>query len=674
MALITDPKLLPLQYRPEIDGLRALAVVPVIMFHADIEMFSGGFVGVDVFFVISGYLITGIIHQDIQQGTFSIIHFYERRVRRILPALLVVCLVSIPLAWAWMPPDEFVDFSQSLIAVSIFVSNVLFWTESGYFEASAELKPLLHTWSLAVEEQFYVFFPLLLLLIRRFRGANVCLPILFLTIVSFALMEWASKTQPTANFYLLPTRAWELGVGALLAITAPMWVDRAKGQIPQFASILGLCMISYSIFSFDRSIPFPSIWALLPVLGTALLIVFTAPLTIAHNILSLRPIVGLGLISYSTYLWHHPLFAFARIRSLDEISTFDYLTLMLTAIILACLTWYFIEQPFRNRRSFSRKQVFSGSAAVMISVIVFGFVGHYGDGLPGRHKDPVLVQGLKQQFSKNFGLNSVCKDEFNLSPKCRTAEKPEIVVWGDSYAMHLLDGIISSNPDVSVIQMTKSACAPFADLAPIKYPTNNENWAKGCLAFNNSVRGWIAGNDSVRFAVISSPLTALLPNNQKSGSGRGLVYDNGAVIEASFDLALTRFMSTLDWLSARNIKPVIFSPLPEDGRNVGTCLARSIWFDVDSKRCSISFTEYLRHRKAEISFLKHVEKKFPVIWFSDYLCNDEYCAVEELNVQLYRDAGHLSREGSRYIGRKMDFFGLITNPNASIADRGSTHR
>ena len=206
-----------MDYRREIDGLRAIAVLPVILFHAGFETFSGGFVGVDVFFVISGYLITTIIIAELEQGKFSIINFYERRARRILPALFLVMLVCIPLAWFWLLPRDMQDFSQSLVAVTVFASNILFWRESGYFDTAAELKPLLHTWSLAVEEQYYVIFPLFLMSFWRLGKRWIMILLVAVFVVSLALAQWASLAKPSAAFFLLPARGWELLVGAFAA-------------------------------------------------------------------------------------------------------------------------------------------------------------------------------------------------------------------------------------------------------------------------------------------------------------------------------------------------------------------------------------------------------------------------------------------------------------------------
>ena len=232
-----------MKYRPEIDGLRALAVIPVILFHSGFEIFKGGFVGVDIFFVISGYLITTILIEEIENNRFSIINFYERRARRILPALYFIMLVCIPFAWIWMLPSQIKDFSLSLIAVSFFTSNFLFWRESGYFEALADEKPLLHTWSLAVEEQFYLFFPIFLIVLWRFGKNKVFWIIIFMTFISLVLSEWGWRNKPIANFYLPPTRVWELFSGAIIA-----FIIQKKGiQKNNFLALIGLFTIIFSI-------------------------------------------------------------------------------------------------------------------------------------------------------------------------------------------------------------------------------------------------------------------------------------------------------------------------------------------------------------------------------------------------------------------------------------------
>ena len=371
-------------YRKEIDGLRALAVIPVILFHGGLEWFSGGYVGVDVFFVISGYLITTIILQEKEAGTFSIAGFYERRARRILPALYFILFICSLFAWFWLLPHELVNFGKSIVAVVIFASNILFWQESDYFAADAELIPLLHTWSLAVEEQFYVIFPLIMILFwafgKRILVGIICLIALF----SLGLTEWGWRYFPEANFYLIPTRAWELMIGSLVAFYL-FYNEQPRGTIRHPASIIGIGLILLSIFVLDRTLPFPSLYALAPTIGTALIILFATSGTLVNKLLSQRLFVGIGLISYSAYLWHQPIFVFARIRGMDEPETGLIFLLSSFAILLAYLSWRFIELPFRDRSRFTRKQVFSASFIVSLIFIGVGVAFIISDGAMFRY-------------------------------------------------------------------------------------------------------------------------------------------------------------------------------------------------------------------------------------------------------------------------------------------------
>ncbi len=288
-------------------------MLPVILFHAGFDTFSGGFIGVDVFFVISGYLITNIILTELENGTFSTVNFYERRTRRIFPALFFVMFACIPFAWLWLLPSDMKDFSLSLVAVSLFISNFLFWHESGYFSTAAELKPLLHTWSLAVEEQYYVLFPLFLMLFWKFGKRLILVSLGLVFFASLAIAHWAAYAKPSAAFYLLPTRGWELLIGAFIAFYLSQANRKVFGKgLSEFGACLGLTLIFYAIFTFSKRTPFPGFYALIPTLGTTLVLLFATERTAAGKFLGNKVFVGIGLVSYSAYLWHQPLFAFAR--------------------------------------------------------------------------------------------------------------------------------------------------------------------------------------------------------------------------------------------------------------------------------------------------------------------------------------------------------------------------
>jgi peptidoglycan/LPS O-acetylase OafA/YrhL len=364
-------------YRPEVDGLRAIAVGAVLLNHMGLNFVSGGFVGVDVFFVISGYLIGTIILTEVQQNRFSLVRFYERRARRILPALFVVLVVSSISAFFFMLPYQQIAFGQNLLGTAAFVSNVTLMLQGGYFGGPGELNPLLHTWSLAVEEQFYLVFPLLALMLRRWiRGWPFVAVIALLSLASFAIAEWASLHHPTAGFFLIVTRAWELGFGVLVAIALARGLRWSQG-VAGWVALGGLSAILFSTYSFNDATPFPGVNALLPVMGAAAVILCAGPQNLVGRILSLPPFVGSGLISYSLYLWHQPLFAFARLVAPD-LSKGNWLIGAMGVLsgLLAWGTWRFVEQPFRTTGGFSRSAIFGlGAAGIALSFALgAGFV------------------------------------------------------------------------------------------------------------------------------------------------------------------------------------------------------------------------------------------------------------------------------------------------------------
>lgn len=359
-----------MKYRAEIDGLRAVAVLPVIFFHAGFQLFGGGFVGVDIFFVISGYLITTILIEEIDQQKFSIVTFYERRARRILPALFFMMICAFPFAWMLMLPSDMELFAHSLIAVSLFVSNFLYWQESDYFAGNAEENPMLHTWSLAVEEQYYLFFPVFLFFAWRFGRQRVFWLIVVFSAISLALAEYAWRHHPSANFYLAPTRLWELFAGSIAAFLVRQHGVRANN----LWSLAGLVMVAVAIFLYDKNTPFPSIYTLVPVLGVFLLVLYSGPGTYTTRLLSNRLFVGIGLISYSAYLWHQPVLAFLRIGQIDHPSLLQMCVAIAAVTVLAYLSWKYVENPFRNKARISRKAIFSLSGIFIVAFSALGIV------------------------------------------------------------------------------------------------------------------------------------------------------------------------------------------------------------------------------------------------------------------------------------------------------------
>lgn len=444
--------------------------MPVILFHAGLDTFSGGFVGVDVFFVISGYLITTVLIEDLESGRFSLAHFYERRARRILPALFFIVIICIPFAWLWMLPSQLEDFFQSIAAVSLFTSNILFWSESGYFDAAAEEKPLLHTWSLAVEEQYYLLFPLLLLFVWRSGRDRTFWLIIGLCLASLLLSEWGWRNKPMANFYLAPTRAWELLAGSIAAFVVQKHGVRSHNG----AALAGLVAITFAIFVYDESTPFPSVYALLPVLGVVAIVLFADHHTYVARVLSTRPLVGIGLISYSAYLWHQPIFAFARIRSIDHPSVLLMLILAALSVFLAVISWKYVEQPFRARSGLlkSRNSVLTIS---FISIMLFAVGGLWSQSKSGH---PERFPGMQSVLASrpNFAQEEKCflLEGARFSDQCITESSPpeagaitdtaaRILLVGDSHAASLYEELVTSLDTSSVSMLTYGNCVPLVD-------------------------------------------------------------------------------------------------------------------------------------------------------------------------------------------------------------------
>ena len=415
-----------MKYRSEIDGLRALAVIPVILFHAGFEIFRGGYIGVDVFFVISGYLITTILIEDIENKRFSIISFYERRARRILPALFFVMFVCIPFAWMWMLPDALENFGQSLVSTSLFSNNILLMlTSADYWELKAIYKPLLHTWSLAVEEQYYIIFPIFLLFAWRLGKSKVFWMIVFMAMVSLLFSEYAWRKDVDANFYFLPSRIWELFAGSISAFI----VYYQGVQKNNTLAFLGLVAIIFSIFAFDEKIPFPSFYTLVPVLGVMALVLYADESTIAAKILSTKALVSTGLISYSLYLWHQPIFAFSRIYRQEPLTELVTYIIILSTLLLAILTWKFVESPYRNKAQFSPTKIFGLSACMILIFISFGLYLDRSNGAPNR----MFTKDAYQRSSHEIKVAKVERVALEKVEK-HSVDNDNIFIMGDSFA------------------------------------------------------------------------------------------------------------------------------------------------------------------------------------------------------------------------------------------------
>ena len=437
-------------YRPEIDGLRAFAVIVVILFHAGFVSFSGGYIGVDVFFVISGYLITSIILEKKRRKEFTLLDFYQRRIRRILPALFFVVLFSLPFAWFWISvPKDLSNYGLSIIATSSFWSNFLFYNESGYFQTAAELKPLLHTWSLAIEEQFYIVFPVFILIFWRFGIKKLLTLLILIGLFSLIFAQIGGNltfdypyieknffyfSQPVwANFFLPSGRIWELILGVLIAFYFS-YKEQPK-KFNQLLSLIGCVFILYSIFTFSQKTPYPSVYTLIPTFGTALIIIFTTNATILHKLLSQRHIVLIGLISYSAYLYHYPILAFAKYKSFQEPSDLLIATLCLLTFVFAYFSWKYIEKPFRNKNIISNKIVFISAPIAIFTLIALGYFV-YSTKLPETKMNKILKKYEQINFNLESELSSERKKykEFFKNGFSENIKTKKILIIGNSHA------------------------------------------------------------------------------------------------------------------------------------------------------------------------------------------------------------------------------------------------
>jgi len=426
------------------DGLRALAVLPVILFHARLGC-PGGFVGVDVFFVISGYLISSLILKEIAAGDFSLPAFWERRIRRIFPALLAMVLAVVVAGWFMFLPADFALLGKSVVAQTTLLSNVFFFRQGlvgdGYFAPASDVKPLLHTWSLAVEEQFYLFFPLLLIYLSRRPRISLTAALAWLAAISFGLSVAGSYGYPPATFYLLPTRAWELLLGALLV----RWRDRgaASAAVRGASGWLGLGLIGMTIFCYHRDTRFPGLAALPPCLGAALIIYSGEQgLLLPGRMLACRPLVFIGLISYSLYLWHWPALVFAKYWLQAEPGAAFRGSLLLASLGLAALSWKYVELPFRRRRVFAqRSRLFGMAGSFTAGILMLGVISLWCQGMPARFSSKALycIRSLKpavySEEDHSLDLAAARAGRFVELGETNASQPVKVLIWGDSQAM-----------------------------------------------------------------------------------------------------------------------------------------------------------------------------------------------------------------------------------------------
>jgi len=466
-------------YRAEVDGLRAVAVLAVVLFHVDAGLLPGGYLGVDVFFVISGYLITGIVLDELARGDFAWRRFYERRARRIVPAFFLMLLAVTPVVAVLLWPGDQADYGWSLAAASSFTSNLFFWAQSGYFAPAAELQPLLHTWSLAVEAQFYLLYPLLLVFSQRWWPRVTVAVMSVLALLGLLIAQWLTHQHDAAAFYWLPTRAWELLAGGLLAAGRIPGRWRLDGRSRELLVALGMGAILGSMVVFDATTRHPGVVTLIPVLGTVVVLAAARPGGLVTRVLASPPLVGLGLISYSLYLWHYPILALMRYRTGFELSSTASATAVLAAFALAALSWRYVESPVRRRRLIPSAGGFVGyTAALGLSLGCLGTALAFSYQLGFGTASDQRIAGIVAEYEKRLdaGKGSPAPLRCFLDPDqgpaaleadCFDAD-PKVLIWGDSHARALARGLNGQNAGLSLI--TASGCPPLAGVEVAQRP------------------------------------------------------------------------------------------------------------------------------------------------------------------------------------------------------------
>jgi peptidoglycan/LPS O-acetylase OafA/YrhL len=671
-----------LNYRHEIDGLRAIAVLSVVIFHAFPTYITGGFIGVDIFFVISGYLISTIILREMDKGYFNFLQFYIRRIKRIFPSLIIVMGACFIVGWFTLLPDEYKNLGKHILGGVSFTSNFILLNESGYFDVSSDTKPLLHLWSLGIEEQFYIIWPLLLWIFWK-KNINIFTAIVFLSSVSFLLNLKGVKQDMVATFFLPQTRFWELLSGGLLAwvllfkkntffilrMKVDNWLSifiynkkpiNDGNTLSNFTSCIGLCLLTYGFFAINKESYYPGLFATIPVLGAILIIASRRDSWVNRVLLSNRVFVWFGQISYPLYLWHWSLLAFSKIIIGDLPSLKIRISCIFISIILAWITYNCVERPIR----------FSGlirnNITLPIFMLMLAFVGgivYLKDGLMFRLDEKANQIKLVTNWPQSKNYSAACKEKYGsqFNDYCLISHEnqdPEIVIFGDSTANHLFDGVHVMFDKTPLLMIGQGACVPFMGLT-----TLIDQGDLKCQNTINPALDLIVNTPSVQ-SVIISMMGAGYVNGRRDFNGgyielrrvghankedASLLFEDGmrqtlSLLQSKgkkifFILSIPRLKS--DPLACMKIRPVLFP------------------FELATVNCSITKAQFIADNDMYRKVVFNVLKDFPEVKVFDpslYLCDEELCNFIIDNKLIYRDSLHLTVDGSVFIGKHIKNF------------------
>lgn len=647
-------------YREDISGMRAIAVLAVVVFHAWPSVLPGGFVGVDVFFVISGYLISLVIFTAQEQGRFSLREFYFHRVRRIFPALAAVLFSLLVIGWFVLLANEYKLLGRHTVAGALFVANFAFWSEAGYFDIQSELKPLLHLWSLGIEEQYYLIWPLLLMFLWR-RKSLMLISMIALALVSFSGNLWLVRGHVSAVFYFPFTRAWELIVGGILA-----WVIYS-GKLSQeridnsgwsgVCSLIGISLLGASVFLINQSQSFPGWRAVMPVLGTLLLIAAGPRAVVNRYALSNRPMVAIGLISYPLYLWHWPLLSGVRIIDARAPTAGVAVGAVLFAIILATLTYHWIEKPVRRMSAYAYVPLLGGA---MMVITVAGMVVLAQNGFPGRMPN---YQEKVSQIRWALEADPACKAVIAVQSRyCRIIDPthaPTVAIIGDSHANRLFDGLAPrfSEHQGNLLQLGEGGCLPFWHL---------EGGAVGdadtCSKPMDDQLDFLLTDSSIRTVILTGRGPLYISGfgfGEVEKNTRTFLRDSASPSGASYrELYLQAMRKTVSRFLNSGKKVVFIIDNPELGFDPLSCVElRPVQlFAKPRNPCAVPRSQVNARNQEYLDVVAQVAAEFPKLIVVDperTLCDAEYCWAMRNGELLYMDGDHLNRAGTRLVVKDM---------------------
>ncbi|MDD5214628.1 MAG: acyltransferase family protein [Methylococcales bacterium] len=649
-----------LNYRPDIDGLRAVAVLLVLIFHGFPRFIKGGFIGVDIFFVISGYLITSIILKSQARGDFSLIEFYSRRIKRIFPSLLVVLLFCLTFGWFSLLADEYQALGKHVAAGAIYISNLVLQSEAGYFDTDSDFKPLLHLWSLGIEEQFYLVFPLLLMLTAKFKGNAFTL--IFLSLVSsFALNVLLIEQNPTGVFFFPQTRAWELLIGSVVAHVNLYQRERfdsflAKTHLSfNVLSWLNVALIAGAWIGLDSTkITFPNGWALLPTLGAAGLILAGEKAWFNRKVLASKAAIWLGLISYPLYLWHWSLLSLLRTIEMEKPKSYLRLSALLLSVFLAWLTYEFVE---KRLRFWNHKGVTAGLFVSLLFVGSIGFYIHEQNGYPTRfHYEQNWDKGELGQtaWKAKWLRQKECSNRFGEEYVFCLIQNPEnpitVVLFGDSHANHFYPALLENRNlhEDNILNLGGSGCSPFFDTLTDKCHASMRKALDFILTTKSVHTVFVSNRDKLIIDGLNDPK---LPHNQfKTDKTKS---------ENTAALFQQTMRETFQQLLAAQKRVIFLTDVPELEFNPTACISRPWRLSKESAKmpCAVSREQVAKNHQAYLDLVMPVLNEFPqvIVWdTTGAFCDETNCWAVKDRQMLYRDSDHLSEVGSLYLGNYLN--------------------